>query len=105
MYALVVAKNGVKMQVSNLSGGGWTMGRGMYKSKGASVDAIAQGLGNIIGRTVENQTGLKGHYDFSLQWTPDAIPAGPDEKQSEAFGPTLFTAIQEQMGLKLEPKK
>ena len=45
-----------------------------------------------------DRTGLKGFYDFLLTWTPD-------EAQADAPGPSLFTAIQEQLGLKLESTK
>ena len=53
----------------------------------------------IGGRTVVDETGLTDKYSFTLKWTPDDTP------QSEASGPSLFTAIQEQLGLKLEPQK
>ena len=53
----------------------------------------------MLGRVVVDKTGLTGKYDVELKWTPD-------EQQGTAdAGPTLFTAIQEQLGLKLEPAK
>jgi len=53
-----------------------------------------------VDRPVVDQTGLKGRYDFKLQWTVDeANTTEPDAL------PGLFTAIQEQIGLKLEPTK
>ncbi len=52
-----------------------------------------------LGRPVVNSTGLLGTFDFTLDWTPD------DTAVDGAAGPSLFTAIQEQLGLKLEPSK
>jgi bla regulator protein blaR1 len=60
-----------------------------------------------------NKTGLTGKYDFTPKWTPDEAtmaPGGPkgspdDAPPPESSGPSLFTAIQEQLGLKLEPQK
>jgi bla regulator protein blaR1 len=63
-----------------------------------------------LGRPVLDQTGLKGNYNFDLKWTPDvnspgAMP-GPspaaETAPPDASGPSIFTALQEQLGLKLE---
>ena len=68
-----------------------------------------------LNRTVLDQTGLKGKYDVTLQWTPDdgtaAMPAGLEGSSPgaapppDSSGPSIFTAIQEQLGLKLESTK
>jgi uncharacterized protein (TIGR03435 family) len=50
------------------------------------------------GRYVIDKTGLAGRYDFELQWTPDDTPAD----SPLAGGPSIFTAVEEQLGLKLE---
>jgi uncharacterized protein (TIGR03435 family) len=50
------------------------------------------------GRPVVDKTGLKGLFDIELQFTPDTLGPGP----SDACGPSLFTALEEQLGLKLE---
>jgi bla regulator protein blaR1 len=63
------------------------------------------------GRTVIDKTGLTGKYDMVLQWTPDesqAIRPGPDAppaSPSDSALPSIFTALQEQLGLKLESQK
>ena len=49
--------------------------------------------------TVIDHTGLSGSYSFKLEWTPD------DSRNPDALGPSLFTALQEQLGLKLETGK
>ncbi len=51
----------------------------------------------IVGRDVVDKTGITGRYNLKLQWTPDDAAANS--------GPSLFTALEEQLGLKLEPAK
>ena len=110
MYALVLAKDGHKLK-PNLSPDGSprssTQGRAMYKAQRASLQDIAQGLAGITRRPVRDETGLQGFYDFDMKWTPDAGAAipNPEAPPAENVGPTLFTALQEQLGLKLESKK
>ena len=79
------------------------------------MSGFAQALSLRLGRTVLDKTGLTGKYDFTLQWTPDdaavSTPSSgaPNEQTappaSDQFGPSFFTAIQEQLGLKLESQK
>ena len=64
-----------------------------------------------IGRLVIDKTGLTGKYDFTLQWTPASHPdpmfhgTESAEPSPNSSGPSLFTALQEQLGLKLESTK
>jgi uncharacterized protein (TIGR03435 family) len=51
---------------------------------------------------VLDETGLTGVYEIKLEWTPENPPAGSDAPEN---GPTIFTAVQEQLGLKLEARK
>jgi uncharacterized protein (TIGR03435 family) len=91
------------------------MGRGHLESEGTNTELLARVLSQQLGRTVIDKTGLTGSYDFTLQWTPDDAPppmhggvdGGPPHNESEgdAVGPSLFTALQEQLGLKLEPTR
>jgi uncharacterized protein (TIGR03435 family) len=111
IYALVVAKSGLKME-SNTSPDGspqsMMTNRSVFKATRASLDQIAENLAGVTGRPVRNETGLTGFYDLKVEWTPDAAPAAPgapDKPVETATGPTLFTALQEQLGLKLEAKK
>ena len=55
-------------------------------------------LSDITGRAVADKTGLTGYYDFQLDWAPDDAPPDPTR-------PSIFTALQEQLGLKLESEK
>ena len=62
----------------------------------------------VLDRPAVDQTGIAGHFDFVLRWTPDNSSAGgkPDDLQQDATAPPgLFTAIKEQLGLKLQPAK
>lgn len=84
-------------------------------SKGEPLDDLVQwlaGYSEIGGRTVVNQTGLTGTYNFKLLWTRERpTTQGPEGGQqgpvpsADADGPSLFTALHEQLGLKLVPTK
>lgn len=66
---------------------------------------VAQLLTKQLDHTVLNHTGLAGDYDFTLKWTPDKTqPAGLRGPENNQQGPSIFIAIQQQLGLKLEPK-
>jgi len=91
------------------------MGRGDLTVNGASLDMFANVLSRQLGRLVVDKTGLKGDYDFTLKWTPDegegrmfhgaGEPPRDAAPPPDASGPTIFTALQEQLGLKLESQK
>jgi bla regulator protein blaR1 len=110
LYRLVVSKNGPKLRESAVSGAPRPrMGMGQITDEKAGMDTLASQLGQQLGRFVVNQTGLNGDFDFHVEWTPDPSqnlggesdtppPAGAD-------GPSIFTAIQQQLGLKLESAK
>ena len=62
----------------------------------------------LTGRYVVNKTGLTGNFDIKLQWSPDeALAFGPeaDAPPADPTGASLFTALQQQLGLKLESQK
>ena len=70
------------------------------------MDTLASSLARFAGRIVQNQTGLTGGFDYELTWTPDQeqIPGAP-APTIDPNGPSLFTAVQEQLGLKLDAQK
>jgi uncharacterized protein (TIGR03435 family) len=129
LLALVVAKGGPKLQeakpgdtypngIKGFDGQGGAglmhMGPGRLTGQGLPISFLARTLSQQLGSTVEDKTGLTGKYDFTLQWTPDrnASPMSPEPGQqgpgaatSTDSGPSIFTAIQEQLGLKLESQK
>ncbi len=139
MYALVIAKNGPKLQEAKpddtypkgMKDDGRPLGAGVFRLgryAGGRGELVGQGLPmatlvrllseKILNRSVLDNTGLTGSYDFTLQWTiadesqgPMFKGAGEDQQGTgstnppESSGPSLFTAIQEQLGLKLESQK
>jgi uncharacterized protein (TIGR03435 family) len=140
VYALTLAKGGPKLKESSLDtpatgpngdkgpqgfrGPFMRMGPGQIIGQSASLDFLVQVLSRQLGRTVLDKTGLKGAYDFTLEWTPDPAQGlgpgfgGPGEPSvgkdlprpenpapAEPNGPSLFAALQEQLGLKLESQR
>ena len=118
-YMLVVAKNGPKLQPSKSVGPGperdhentlRMMGRGYVLGQGVPMELIVQMLTDQLGRPVVDRTGLKGNFDFTLRWTPDErLEPLQSQKDSNLGGtgsdsewPTLFTAVDEQLGLRLK---
>jgi len=116
VYALVVGKNGPKVKETKDGNSLIRMGRGMLHGEGVQLDFLATTISSQLGRTVIDKTGLTGKYDFELKWTPDpgqpaAAPFGPPPPGVELppppdpNGPSIFTAVQEQLGLRLESQK
>lgn len=112
VYALTIAKNGQKLQPAKDpdAGTNFTSGRGgQLTAKGASAEQLAQKLtrsvSDELGRIVIDKTGLTGRYDLTLKWTP-ALGTPPTlNGEPDTSAPSIFTAIREQLGLKLEPTK
>jgi bla regulator protein BlaR1 len=140
MYALVVAKDGLKMKLTKpdqdppeteapqqgdaprpADAGPPRMGKrmmmmnpGHLESTGTTIDMLTHVLSRQLGRTVVDKTGLTGEYDFTLDYTPDNMPMPPHgasegapkpETAIDPGGPSIFTAVEEQLGLKLEATK
>jgi bla regulator protein blaR1 len=117
VYTLVIAKDGPKLKEAVTQGtemrrGIRSNGRGDFEGMNANMDVLCHVLSDQpeISHTIIDKTGLTAGYDFHLQWTPaDSSPAGPDgnstSSESDSNKPSLFTALQEQLGLKLEPQK
>ncbi|HSY35089.1 MAG TPA: TIGR03435 family protein [Acidobacteriaceae bacterium] len=96
-YSLVVAKGGPKLTAAKeASTGGYILPDGL-RSPGASIKTLASMLATPAGRPVIDKTGLAGTYSIDLKYAPEGSP------DSEL--PSMFAAIQEQLGLKLEPQK
>jgi uncharacterized protein (TIGR03435 family) len=112
VYVLVVSKDGPKLTAHNDgTGSGTRKACGHLAGKRLTIDTIATVLSRQFERDVLNRTGLPGKYDFQLDWTPDSgpCPLAPDSEASAAASPSalpsIFTAIQQQLGLKLESSK
>jgi uncharacterized protein (TIGR03435 family) len=105
VYALVVAKGGPKFKPSETNGTTINTGRSRLHIAGTddTIAILARELAQVLGRVVLNDTGISGRYDLTLQWTPDdALTNGASDAN---LPPGIFTAIQEQLGLKLESTK
>jgi uncharacterized protein (TIGR03435 family) len=73
-------------------------------ARGVTMDRLASVLSQQgLGRVVLDNTGLTGRYDFKLTWASDSVAADPNS--TDTSGPSIFTAVSEQLGLKLEPQK
>jgi uncharacterized protein (TIGR03435 family) len=121
IYSLVIGKSGSKLQETKPIAPGVPVPRG-----GVSVRTSRTGSGPMtltvlhctntelpgifvphVGRTIIDKTGLTSVYDFTLQFMPDDAAAAPGSTSSvpDPTAPSIFTAIQEQLGLKLESGK
>jgi uncharacterized protein (TIGR03435 family) len=98
-YALVSAHEPMKLREVKDGTETMSMGRGQLSGK-MSIPVFANHLAPIVGRTVLDRTGLTGLFAIKLDWMPDEALPG-----NESPGPSIFTAVQEQLGLKLESIK
>jgi uncharacterized protein (TIGR03435 family) len=109
VYALVVAKGGLKAVPAAGYGHAQTnWSRDHISAQHMSMAHFAERLSRVADRPVVDATGVPGAFDFELKWTaenPQAKPAGNSGTQLADAPPGLFTAIEEQLGLKLEPRK
>jgi uncharacterized protein (TIGR03435 family) len=97
-YALVIGKNGPKLTESKNPGPGLGLGRGHLTARGANMRLLTRELSSQIEAPIADRTKLTALYDFTLTWSP-GTEADP------TLGPSLFTALREQLGLRLEPVK
>jgi uncharacterized protein (TIGR03435 family) len=115
VYSLTVAKSGPKLKSSGDSSnvsGGLRPGNGFLAGNQTGIPFLAQTLSQIVGRPILDRTNLTGKYDFELKWTPDQSSANsvvggalPQLPATDPDRPNIFTALQEQLGLKLDSSK
>ena len=122
LYALAIAKGGPKVEetrqedlqksaVSGVMCMNKQVGKGVIEMQGCTMMLFATSLGgdarNDLGRKVVDQTGLTGYYTIALHWTPveTTNPSTTGLSAPEASGPSVFTAVKEQLGLELKPTK
>lgn len=118
LYDLVIAKGGSKLKEDtalpsnstepgktpfNLKAGGFMVSDSQMTGVAIPVSLFAANLAFRVERNVIDKTGLTGKYDINLKWTPAEQEGKADSATDNA--PDLFTAVQEQLGLKLEPSK
>lgn len=96
-YLLVVAKGGPKLQPTKGAPARPAILKGALRADNISVDVLAGMLRRPLGKPVANQTGLTGNFDVTFDFAPEGA--------EDSALPSIFTAIQEQLGLKLVPQK
>jgi len=110
IYNLVIGKNGPRFKETPPDNKGrWTGGWGEISGDNIKLDWIISNLSGQTRRVVIDKTGLSGKYSFSLKWNPlegqDVPQSFLDQYPDFKNRPGLVDAIQEQLGLKLEPAK
>jgi uncharacterized protein (TIGR03435 family) len=117
LYVLTVAKGGPKLKESNginasdpeLKPGVMRFNLGSLAGTQLPIGDLVDLLSRVTNRIILNKTGLDGKYDFALKWTPDSGSASsgdvPLPSPASADPPGIFTALQEQLGLKLDSSK
>jgi uncharacterized protein (TIGR03435 family) len=115
-YVLAVAKSGAKMNKNESDPNGlpglFFQGLGILSVRNATMADFAQLMQSaVLDRPVVDRTALAGKYDFQLKWTPDESQFGgmgikvPPPSEAADAPPPLFTALQEQLGLKMDVEK
>jgi uncharacterized protein (TIGR03435 family) len=109
VFDLVIAKDGPKFNhAPETANSGARRGAGQINISKGTVANLASLLSNILGRKVIDKTGLTGDYDMALRWTPDEYerpPLKPNGPPPDPNNPSIFTALQEQLGLRLESSR
>lgn len=102
-FALVAAAKGAKVHpVESTGESSNSTGDGMIQARQVSMEGFARLLEKALDRPVQDLTGMPGVFDLDLRWTPDEAPAAPSE---EVPAPSLFTALGDQLGLRLRAQK
>src|SRR5262249_30716846 len=101
-FVVEVARSGPKMEISTDPAASTSSGRGSIEARKITMDRFAEVLARYVDLPVVNRTGLDGAFNLDLEWTPIRLSATNLEPPD---GPSVFTAIQEQLGLKLVTQK
>ena len=109
IYSLAIAKGGIKssaLSATQTLKMGINAGQGTMLGEAASMTQLAYKLSRLLQRPVVDNTGLEGNYDFKLEWAFDPEPSAPDGQPADSsVGGSIFSALQEQLGLHLEATK
>jgi len=112
VYELIIAKSGSKLKETTAEEGkrgsmnvNGDSRKNQMVATGVDLKTLAKTLAGDVGRSVIDKTGLAGSYDLTLAWAADTMRAGQPADTDAASGPTLFTAVEEQLGLKLVAAK
>ena len=77
---------------------------GFIMAGAVSMDELARNMSRLVGRAIVNRTGLPGRYDFDLKFTPEGELAAAAADRGPDTMPSIYVALEEQLGLKLEPQ-
>jgi len=100
VYELVVDRGGSKLITAKANeSAGFEMSPGRIHGMAVPLAYLAVNLGYLVGRQVIDKTGIAGKYSYTVTYTPD------DVSPSDAAGPSVFTAIREQLGIRLVSAK
>jgi uncharacterized protein (TIGR03435 family) len=117
-YALVAAKTGLKLksvdaplppapgqQPPSPPPGRTFVNPGAVIGSAVRITQLVDALSSVLGQPVIDKTGLSGFFDFKLEFTPEEPPGGPlvPRAAADEARPSIFTAVQEQLGLRLDP--
>ena len=117
VFTLTVVKGGPKFTAHKENGEGNDKprlgvsigsGKGKLMATKISMAGFSESLGHQVDRIVTDRTGLKGDYDFTVEWSPEnheGSMVGAIEEKAGLTGPNIFEALQDQLGLKLESAK
>jgi uncharacterized protein (TIGR03435 family) len=108
VYALTVAKAGARLRATSAGTPGYFRpGKGALEGEAVTMASFVQFLGGSLGESVVDKTGIEGKYSIRLKWAPTESEPGytPNAHDNDPDGASIFTAIQEQLGLKLEATK
>jgi uncharacterized protein (TIGR03435 family) len=103
VYELVSGKTGAKLKSVDFGKGSTSFSPGKLTATAVPLRNFVEVLSRYLNRPVLDKTGLTGTFDFTLEFSPDG--KGSDDAGELPVGASLFTAIQEQLGLKLEARK
>jgi uncharacterized protein (TIGR03435 family) len=105
VYELTVLPGGPKFRHTSQDSathrtGNWSFQKGEVQCENITLGQFANGFSPLVERVVVDRTGLTGKYDLTVQWAPDDAPSADEDTH-----PGVFTAIREQLGLKLTSSK
>jgi uncharacterized protein (TIGR03435 family) len=107
-YALIPGKTGPQLGEAAGAVPNLTATRGQLQASKVSMSMFINFLSRYLGRPIFDGTGLLGSYDFKMTWTPgeteQTLPAGENAAPVDSSATSIFSALQDQLGLKLESK-
>jgi uncharacterized protein (TIGR03435 family) len=100
VYALVAGKGGLKIKETEMGQGRTEVSPGKMSASRTNMAHLADVLSTLVDRPIIDMTGLTGVFDVKMEWAPEHSPASENGSADD-----IYTAIQQQLGLRLEPRK